>query len=218
MKRVCLFALLVLTSTLRAQDIDLKGEPKAPAPAPAGDLVSIEVKFMTAEAAAVAGASAVDVLDEKTLLAILPNLKQITAPRLTAYDKQDVVVTITNKHAYVRSRDKAGKAVNDTVQSGAVLKARPTIRGKTVQLAFTLTRSELVDPIAKLQTPRGDIELPLLMKDEITATLEVADGGTLALRVRSRGRTEVVVLLVRARIIPRPVKAKKPPAKVKKPQ
>jgi len=113
----------------------------------------------------------------------------VSAPRLTVYDRQRANVSILDQRTFVRTFDERKQPVQGTVQSGLTLDLRPRISadGKTVSLELKCTRAQLEEPVAKLDTPAGAIELPVVATRQAALTLDVVDGGRKVIALPSAG-------------------------------
>lgn len=176
------------------------GVDLAPAPAQRSDeMVMIEVHFAESTQPLIGGAR---LLDPKARVALAGNVKLISAPRLTVFDGQRANVSVIKQRTYVRSYDEQQQAVQGTVRSGILLDVRPTVAKdkKFVTLELRLLHSELKEPMARLKTAAGVIELPEVLKHEIAITLTLADGGEATLAM-PRGDGKPLLVTLHAKLV-----------------
>ena len=159
----------------------------------------IEVHFAESTKPLIGGAR---LLDPQETVALAGNVKFISAPRLTVFDGQRANVSVIKRRTYVRSYDEKKQAVQGTVRSGILLEVRPILAKdkKFVTLELRLLHSELKEPLAKLKTDAGLIELPELLKREMAVTLTLADGGKTTLAM-PRGDSKPLLVTLHAKLV-----------------
>jgi len=164
--------------------------------APRADLlVSVQLRVGELEGDAPAAAR---IWSGEELAALEGKVQYVTAPRLTVYDGQRANVSVLRPRSYVRTYDAAKAPVEGVVQSGLVVDLRPRVLadGKTVSLELKCVHSRLAEPMAKLATPAGEIELPVVDLREAALTLDVADGARRVVALPATGERGALVVSV----------------------
>ena len=193
----------------------LESVPLAPAPKPKdpfaaheGPLVNAEVKILQIPVKAMAallGAKRptaeqshfmlTDAEVTKLMRAVekQDGAEQISAPRLTVYDRQKANVSILNQVSYIQDYDlevsnevTIADPIIGVIQEGILIDFTPSCAkdGRTIQVAFEGTFSSLQRPIPEKEISlaggagkKVTIQLPQLEIGRIRETVEVADGG-----------------------------------------
>ena len=135
------------------------------------------------------------------IAALEGNLETMSAPRLTVYDGQRANISILDQRTYVRARGTGGEPVSGTVRSGLVLEARARIVGEGISLELRWVAARLQEPLARIETDRGFVELPEVMKRETAVTLDLESGGRRVLLVRNWADGQPMLLEMRATVI-----------------
>ena len=90
--------------------------------------------------------------------------------------------------------------MSGTVRSGLVLEARARIVGEGISLELRWVAARLQEPLARIETDRGFVELPEVMKRETAVTLDLESGGRRVLLVRNWADGQPMLLEMRATV------------------
>jgi hypothetical protein len=134
------------------------------------------------------------------IAALEGKVESLSAPRLTVYDGQRANISILDQKTYVRTRAPGGEPVTGTVRSGLVLEVRAGIVGDGVSLELRWVAARLREPLARIDTDRGFVELPEVMKRETAVTLDLESGGRRVLLVRNWADGKPMLLDMRATV------------------
>ncbi|MGE4164153.1 MAG: hypothetical protein AB7G23_20720 [Vicinamibacterales bacterium] len=201
-------------------------------------LVNVEVRFLDAEAnflrdvsvdmrgpdqparsPAAEGDAGVTYLDDAQLEVILRAVEksvrvtQVTAPRITVYDRQRANVSVLNEKSFVADVERvdrgdgarAAKPVVEIAQEGLVLNLRPTLSAdrRYITLELALLMAELIERDA----PRAVVcegktialTMPKTHLHHMRAAVRIPDEGTVMINqgVRSGGKSRLLIVTAR---------------------
>lgn len=192
-----------------------RAEPKPPArvmPTPSGeqhDVVNAQVRVIDVPAQAAVSflgkhrpteakntvpLTAAEAAAFLEAVAAREDVKVVSAPRITVYDKQKANVSVLNRVSYIRDFDvevaKDGSTIADPVvdviQEGTVIDLRPSVGTQTrsITCEFEGTFAMLKRPIPEFKTKVGEgqghevtIQIPELHVSRVRTTVTLPDGG-----------------------------------------
>jgi len=164
-------------------------------------LVALEVRFAEPTRPGLLAIAETRLLSPVEEASLEGNVRTISAPRLTCYDRQRANISILEQLEYVKTFDADRKVVTGRVQTGLVLGALPRIVGESVTLELRLVETDLKRPVVKLATRDGEIEMPELIKRETGLTLKFDDGGRATLALKRTDDAPPLVLALHVRIV-----------------